>query len=373
MNAAIYCRVSTLAQADEEKTSIPEQVARIEEHCQKKGYAIADRYIDIGYSGTKSKRPEFQRMLNDAKNGSFGVIVCWKADRLSRGMYPASALMEVIEPLEIKLEAVEEHLDMNYFAMLAVVGKIELDNIRQRTLMGKQAMAKAGKLATGGARLFGYDVKDGRRIINLKEAEVVKGIFERFAYKGYTLYRAAVELNEAGISAPRGGRWSEHTVHRLLTNSAYEGITYAFRYKAIEARRPKKEERRYTKTTHIFRDKSEWIEVPNASPAIVSAELFEAAQEQLRLNRGKFPRTRKHQYLLTNGRLRCGVCGLAMVGCCKKKPGGDWLFYRCVRNIKTGYYKPCPQRSIAAGIIEPLVWAEVMRVLKDPALVLGEL
>ena len=107
MRAALYARVSTPAQGEEDKTSIPEQIARSEQHCQEKGHSIADRYVDIGYSGAKSKRPEFQRMLNDAKKGKFDVIVCWKADRLSRGMYPAAALMEVIEPLGIKLEAVK--------------------------------------------------------------------------------------------------------------------------------------------------------------------------------------------------------------------------------------------------------------------------
>jgi len=84
MRAAAYCRVSTPAQGEEDKASIPEQIARIEKHCQGKGYSMADRYVDIGYSGAKSKRPEFQRMLNDAKKGKFDAIVCWKADRLSR-------------------------------------------------------------------------------------------------------------------------------------------------------------------------------------------------------------------------------------------------------------------------------------------------
>jgi len=138
MRAAIYARVSTPAQGEEDKASIPEQIARIEKHCQEKNYSISEKYIDIGYSGAKSKRPEFQRMLNDAKKGKFDAIVCWKTDRISRGMYPAAVLMEAIEPLGIKLEAVEEHLDMNYFALLAVVGKMELDNMKARSRMGQE-------------------------------------------------------------------------------------------------------------------------------------------------------------------------------------------------------------------------------------------
>ena len=54
------------------------------------------RYQEVG-RGWSKKRPEFQRMLADARQGCFDTIVCWKSDRLSRGMYPAAALMEIVE------------------------------------------------------------------------------------------------------------------------------------------------------------------------------------------------------------------------------------------------------------------------------------
>ena len=60
------------------------------------------RYHEVG-RGWSKKRPEFQRMLADARKGRFDTIVCWKSDRLSRGMYPAAALMEVVEAHQIGL------------------------------------------------------------------------------------------------------------------------------------------------------------------------------------------------------------------------------------------------------------------------------
>ena len=54
--------------------------------------------------GWSKNRPEFQRMLADARSGRFDTIVCWKSDRLSRGMYPAAALMEVVEAYQIEIE-----------------------------------------------------------------------------------------------------------------------------------------------------------------------------------------------------------------------------------------------------------------------------
>ena len=77
-------------------------------------------------------------MLADARRGRFDTIVCWKSDRLSRGMYPDAALMEVVEAHQIRLEAVMDAIDMKTFGLMAAIGKIELDNFRERSTMGKR-------------------------------------------------------------------------------------------------------------------------------------------------------------------------------------------------------------------------------------------
>ena len=90
--AAIYARVSDKSQAEDDKTSLSEQTTEMEAYCEGKGMTVTARYQEVG-RGWSKKRPEFQRMLADARNGRFDTIVCWKSDRLSRGMYPAAALM----------------------------------------------------------------------------------------------------------------------------------------------------------------------------------------------------------------------------------------------------------------------------------------
>ena len=94
--AAIYARVSDKSQAEDDKTSLSEQLGEMQAYCEQKGMTITARYQEVG-RGWSKKRPEFQRMLADAKRERFDTIVCWKSDRLSRGMYPAAALMEVVE------------------------------------------------------------------------------------------------------------------------------------------------------------------------------------------------------------------------------------------------------------------------------------
>ena len=119
--AAIYARVSDKSQDGEDKTSISEQTSEMEAYCEGKGLAVVARYQEVG-RGWSKKRPEFQRMLADARSGRFDTIVCWKSDRLSRGMYPAAALM-------------------------AAIGKIELDAM---TTSGRERQRARGERPNGG-------------------------------------------------------------------------------------------------------------------------------------------------------------------------------------------------------------------------------
>ena len=148
-----------------------------------KGLTIVAHYQEVG-RGWSKKRPEFQRMLADAKQGWFDTIVCWKSDRLSRGMYPAAALMEVVEAHQISLEAVMDAIDMKTFGLMAAIGKIELDNFRERASMGKRGTAKQGRAPTG-VLPYGYRIAaDGRPEIHEAEAGVARRIFRQYVHEG---------------------------------------------------------------------------------------------------------------------------------------------------------------------------------------------
>ena len=67
--AAIYARVSDKSQDTEDKTSISEQISEMEAYCERKGLVIVARYQEVG-RGWSKKRPEFQRMLTDARDGT---------------------------------------------------------------------------------------------------------------------------------------------------------------------------------------------------------------------------------------------------------------------------------------------------------------
>jgi len=83
MIAALYVRVSTTEQADE-GFSIAAQIRLLSEYCQREEIKIYNIYADEGISGQKENRPEFQKMLKDAQNKNFDIIIVHKFDRFAR-------------------------------------------------------------------------------------------------------------------------------------------------------------------------------------------------------------------------------------------------------------------------------------------------
>ena len=83
---AIYVRVSTTEQA-EEGYSVDEQIRVLREYCELHDYTVYDEYIDRGISGKNiSGRPAVQRLLQDAEQKQFDVVLVWKMNRLARKM-----------------------------------------------------------------------------------------------------------------------------------------------------------------------------------------------------------------------------------------------------------------------------------------------
>ena len=347
--AAIYARVSDKSQAEEDKTSISEQIAEMEDHCERGGLTIVARYQEVGRGWTKN-RPEFQRMLADAGLGRFDTIVCWKSDRLSRGMYPAAALMEVVEAYQINLEAVMDAIDIKTFGLMAAIGKIEIDNFRERAAMGKRGSAKQGRIPVG-AVPYGYRRgDDGRPVVVAAEAETVRRIFG-LCVDGLGTRKIADRLNA------ESGRWHYSHINRILTNETYAGTWW------------------YGKTKHrqteagrqvVARGRDSWVGVP--FPPVVDRETWDRAQAAMKRRRATARRNTRTFYLLQH-MVKCSECGRLMGARTYSGSGrrGPLRYYRCY-----GFRNGCRPRSmIRAERLEDLIWNEVSRVLEDPAIIVA--
>lgn len=367
-----YTRVSTAAQATEEKVSLDEQHSDIEAYCESKDYELVEVYTDAGYSGASKRRPAFQRMLKDAQAGAFDVIVAWKSDRLSRGLYAAAALMEVVEGSQLGLEAVKDTIDLNTFGLLAAVGKIELESIRERARMSARGRAKRGQL-WGDVR-FGYRLgADNAPEVEPAEAEIVRRVFTEYV-AGQRPGVVADYLNADHLLTRRGNLWDSREIWRMIRDPIYKGEGHYNRRSFFKRDNGERE------VTHRrFNPEDEWI--PVAFPVVVEPELWDRAQvlrkQSARLNA---PTGANLKFLL-HGLVRCGDCGGRFVGngrsgynkryrrkdgsLYEKRVNSPARSYRCLSTAKR--QTACAKRSISALQLEGLVWRTVTELLSDPA------
>lgn len=79
---AIYCRVSTL-----NGHQSPElQLNDLRPFAESRGWSLVGEYIDQGVSGAKDSRPALNRLMADAKQRKFDVVLVWKIDRWGRSL-----------------------------------------------------------------------------------------------------------------------------------------------------------------------------------------------------------------------------------------------------------------------------------------------
>src|SRR6202049_658046 len=100
IRAAIYARVSTL---NGENPDV--QTREIEEYCQRRGFEIFSVYVDRGVSGKKASRPQLNRMMEDAHERRFDVIVVTRFDRFARSVSHLLRAFETLNALGISTDA----------------------------------------------------------------------------------------------------------------------------------------------------------------------------------------------------------------------------------------------------------------------------
>ena len=108
--AVAYARFSSDQQREE---SIDAQLRAIREYAQRNNMLIVEEYIDRAKSATTDNRPEFQRMVEDSKNGEFDSVIVHKLDRFSRDRYNSAFYKRELKRQGVSIYSVTENLDDN--------------------------------------------------------------------------------------------------------------------------------------------------------------------------------------------------------------------------------------------------------------------
>lgn len=175
-----YLRVSS---ADQKHDS---QRAEIQKYIATNGISPkqVEWYADTE-TGTRMKRPEFDRLQADIFAGKVKTVIVWKLDRLSRNLRDGVNVLADWAEKGLKIVVVTQQLELNgvigrtIAALLLGLAEIEHGHIRERQKAGIEA-AKARGVYTG--RSMGSTKAQPRRAQELKR-------------KGLSLEEIAAALN----------------------------------------------------------------------------------------------------------------------------------------------------------------------------------
>ncbi len=363
--ALVYARVSSPGQ--EEGTSLEDQISESTSAAEADGYSVLSQHVVAEqFTGSVLDRPGLNRVRDLAARGEVQAVYGRSLDRFTRDPFHALALVHEFEELGIPLVFVQGLSDTSPEGKLIIyvegyVGKKEREYIARRTMQGKVAVAKSGRLPCGGP-LFGYDYDPvlKKRTINEAEAAVVRQMYQR-AFEGVSPYQIGLHLEEMGIRGQRGGVLEARTVERMLRNRSYTGVNLYGEYRAVGSKGQKR--------TITPRDKAQVIEIVGFTPPIISTKLFEAVQERLSIRQAK-DGGKGRRYELT-GYGRCIKCDSPVVGACLVR---KYRKYRCRGTART-VRRPaiCNARYIDGNDYETVVWRLVCEAIKDPGILVAEL
>jgi site-specific DNA recombinase len=392
--AAIYARVSSERQA--EQHTIDSQVTALLARAAADGREIGAefRFIDEGHSGASLIRPALERLRDLIAMAVIDTVYVHAPDRLARNYVHQAVLIEEFARAGTEIVFLNRPIssspeDTLLLQLQGMFAEYERARMLERSRRGKRHLAQAGVVsvlsrAPYGYRFIGRDTGDGvaRFEVMDEKAEVVRRIFHWVGRDHVTLSGACQRLFDAGVPSPNGNaRWSRSMVGVLLSNSAYAGQAIFGKNASIPWTPPLRPARgRASVPKRPFRQISAPLEhrIAIPVPALIEADLFESAQEQLAENRRRNrQRLAGVQYLL-QGLVVCSKCGYAFCGRrCPRYPRDrdhEDHYYRCCGTESNRLYgqRRCDARVVRVAPLDAAVWAEVCRVLEDPARVLEE-
>jgi site-specific DNA recombinase len=357
---AIYARVSTDDQA-ERGYSLPSQVEACQQFAKQKGFDVAAVYQD-DISGAKpiTSRPDGGQLQRAIEMRQIKTVIVYQVDRLSRDIVDLLAtvrdwLRAGVDVYSLDVGQVTSELDI-VLVIKGWQGGDERQKIRERTMRGKNAKARAGKVVGEGIAPYGYIHANGELLIKETEAEVVRMIYNWYVngdeHGGMMgLVGIARRLTEMGIPTPSQskrinsnranyGVWFYATVNWIIQSETYCGV---LRYGRRVSKGGKVKNR--PQEEHILID----------VPAIVSRELWELAQARRAYNSKIAKRRTKREYLL-RGLIYCG-CGRRMAGTAGR--------YLCTRHYNTNGGE-CDEPIVVGGLVECITWDYIMGLITNP-------
>ena len=277
LRVTFYARVSTLE--IEQLNSLDNQITYFKDYIKSNSnWTDIDRYIDEGISGsTVAKRKNFLKMINDAKEDKFDLIITKEVSRFSRNLSDSIKYTQILMQNDVGVYFQTNGIntyDPNSEFILNMMGSVaqeEIKRLSSRVKWGHKEAIKKGRVL-GSNNIIGYTKNNATLVIEPNEADKIREIFKLYATGKYGFTKLALILYNRGIKNSKGNIYDKDTLKRIIENPKYKGYyrghtTEIIDYKTKKRINISKEEQIIYKSDKI--------------PKIVSEELWNKANKVL--------------------------------------------------------------------------------------------
>ena len=146
------CKVVVYARVSTETQNTDRQVNDLTEIANNHGWTIVDYYVDKGVSGSKTKRPELDRMMKDANSRKFDKVLTTELTRLGRNTLHLHQIAEFLKQKKIELFIQNLGLDTGtifgecFFSITSALATLEKNQLRERVMSGLATARKKGRI-----------------------------------------------------------------------------------------------------------------------------------------------------------------------------------------------------------------------------------
>lgn len=384
MLCAIYTRLS---KEDEDKQqpeseSIQNQKSLLINYAVERGWDIFQIYCDEDYSGADSMRPDFNRMIQAAKDKKFQIVLCKSQSRFTRDMELVEKYIHGLFPIwGIRFIAVADNADTEMKGnkkarqINGLINEWYLEDLSENVRMVFDMKRRQGQYI-GGFPVYGYKkhpTDKNKIVIDPEAAEVVRQIF-RWSLEGHGKQEIAHMLNDQGISNPTRykeehgwtshhpvkhnyGVWNKNTIWRILRNEMYTGVMVQGKMRKVS----------YKSKAQVPVPKDQWFRVEGTHEAIIDRETFDAVQRGLDLRSRTDGTGEAHVF---SGLLKCMDCGCIMSKASNRRPNGKRdVYLRCKLYAESGKRKLCSRHGIRLDDVTEIVTERIrhyVRTYYDP-------
>ncbi|MFJ9501289.1 recombinase family protein [Brevibacillus centrosporus] len=364
MRCAIYIRVST--NKEEQKSSLENQRELFYRYIGDKGWDVHEFYVDVE-TGTTDKRSSLQRLISDAKQRKFDVILAKELSRLARNGKLSYEIQDIAMRNRIDIITLDGAINTvegnsSNFGLFAWLYEQESQRTSERIKSSFASKARRGEFK-GSIPPYGYDVAGG--VLTMRDDDtpsVVRRIFEMYLQGiGFDAIARTLTREEYPTPAQIAGKrnagkyWHGSTIKLILTNPHYTGDLVQCREKTLSVTVKARE------TIPL----DQQIVIPNSHQTLISREQFDLVQEMMQGRKKKRPKAKKH--LFTNVAF-CADCGQSMWYIQYRKG------YVCGKYQKHGKYA-CEQHTIKEATLISIILDDIRELSRtlDEVEVLGKI